>query len=196
MVDSYMVANDTCDGNTGIRMSTITTGGREWPIKAAEAPIYKPLTGAIKKPEVQISGVIFENWANPVGIMCDNYTIFRPNYFVTDYEAFHNIISAQWINVDENRVFKTWPYTANPDVLGEYDQMTFFDYTGRYNFMIKDKSANMPGGPVIVPNNVFLSYNGSNCVFNSEWNGYRCPMDYGVLILKHSDIEDDTPIVV
>jgi len=60
-----------------------------------------------------------------------------------------------------------------------------FDYSGRYNFIIKDytEEQTMPGGPVIVPNNEFFKYwNDSDCDHVSGWHGYSCGSDIGVLL--------------
>jgi len=41
---------------------------------------------------------------------------------------------------------------------------TIYDYSGRYNYIIHDLSGNMPNGPIITPNNEFLT----------EWEQSEC----------------------
>jgi len=49
----------------------------------------------------------------------------------------------------------------------------------------------MPNGPIITPNNEYLSnWDKSECTASSEWVGYSCQEGLGVLLLQHNSATD------
>jgi hypothetical protein len=89
MTESYSDGDDSCQGFTGIRLSTVTMQARSWPVLSADLPFFKPAAGSFNTmaANVTMSDNVFKDWSNPGGVTCKNVTIFRANYFVNGITA-------------------------------------------------------------------------------------------------------------
>mmetsp|Transcript_23838 Transcript_23838/g.20809 ORF Transcript_23838/g.20809 Transcript_23838/m.20809 type:complete len:85 (+) Transcript_23838:1909-2163(+) len=82
-------------------------------------------------------------------------SIFKPNYWATGNTAYHKIMNSTWNNVDGSNVYNGFSF----DTSGSIN-----DYSGQYNYIIRDMTGNMPNGPVIIPSNpAVASWNDSTC---------------------------------
>jgi len=135
MVDMYTTGNESCDGITGFRLSTITTEPITWPQPAMLAPFYRIRSPSIYEERVDMIDIIFQEFNNGQGFSCANVSAFKQNYYDTDTTALHMIYNSSFLNVGDDNVFTTWPQLLDPTA--QQADKTVFDYSGRYNFLIK-----------------------------------------------------------